>query len=296
MDKLKRIGTYEVIKELGEGGFGKVFLVKKGGVKYALKVFISKGVKYMEYEYGISNVMTPISSSVKCPKTIACSVDKGNFEFKGKIYYYLVMEYIEGHSLVEFIDYYNFNDKKMPERCIIKFIYHILKGIKYLHSRGIAHNDIKPDNVIFNKSQLKLIDLGFGCVLDPSITNKDFGCDLEKFQGTQFYMSPEIYSFYYGDIEYDPEIFTKNDIWALGLTLTVFFDYDYYVENLGIETYLYLFGKRKKPFIPTPKKGKRMPIIFKNMIKECLDFDYKKRPTATELIKKLEKRYPYLKK
>ena len=91
MEDLKKIGSYDVIKVLGEGGFGKVFLVKKDGVEYALKVFIRKGLKYMEHEYNISNKVSPIkspSSSSMCPDSIACSVDKGDFIFDKTTYYY----------------------------------------------------------------------------------------------------------------------------------------------------------------------------------------------------------------
>lgn len=294
MDKLKKIGDYDVIKVLGEGGFGKVFLVKKDGVKYALKVYTRKGLKDMNHEYNISNVVTPITKTTKCPSSIACSVDKGSFTFNNTDHYYLVMEFIKGFSLTEYIDKIKLNNKIISGNCLIKFAYHILKGIEYLHSQNVAHNDIKPDNIIFNKSNLKIIDLGFGCVLDNNKYINPLSCSTLGFAGTEFYISPELYSLYYNKIPYDIEIFTKNDIWCFGMTLAEVCDYEFYSDRLGDRVYQYQYEHSKFPYIPEPKKGAKIPMAIKDIIKECLNFDYIKRPTAKNLIQKLEKNNSFL--
>jgi len=302
MDKiedLKKIGDYDVINVLGEGGFGMVFLVEKNKVQYALKVYTRKGISYMNHEYNISNVITPItktSTSSMCPPSIACSVDKGSFIFNNTEQYYLVMEYVDGYSLEEYFRLTYVVFKNISEKCLAKFAYHILKGIDFLHSHGVAHNDIKPDNIIFNQSQLKLIDLGFGCVLDNKKYVNPLSCSTSAFSGTVYYISPELYELYYHKIEYDKEIFIKNDIWCFGLTLAELCDYDSYSQKLGERVYDYKYENGYFPYIPETKKGKKIPLILRKMIKECLNFDYKKRPTAKKLLERLEKNYPYLKK
>lgn len=292
MDNLKKIGDYDVVKVLGEGGFGKVFLVKKDGVQYALKVYTRKGLKDMNHEYNISNVVTPIKSKMKCPPSIACSVDKGSFTFNNTDHYYLVMEFIKGYSLTEYIDKIKKINKTISSisngNCLIKFAYHILKGIEYLHARRAAHNDIKPENIIFNKSQLKLIDLGFGCVLDNNKYVNPLSCSNLSFAGTEFYMSPDLYSLYYNKIPYDIEIFTKNDIWCFGMTLAELCDYEFYSDRLGDRVYQYQYERGKFPYIPEPKKGAKIPIAIKDIITDCLHFNYKQRPRAENIINILD--------
>lgn len=175
---LKKINGYTIIKLLGEGGFGKVFLVEKNNIKYALKVFESEAGDpyeypelendnkyYYEKEYKILSKLKDRCDPNKTP--IVCMIDNGKFHF-GVTYYYLVMEYIEGYTLYEYIELCKKKNIKIDERCIIKIIYHILKGLNYLHQNEITHSDISVNNIIFNKSQLKIIDLGTASILNSN--------------------------------------------------------------------------------------------------------------------------------
>ena len=67
---------------------------------------------------------------------------------------YIVMEYVGGTSLKQA------KGEKLPVAQAIGFMLEILPALGYLHSLGLAYNDLKPENIMITEEQLKLIDLG----------------------------------------------------------------------------------------------------------------------------------------
>lgn len=242
---LKKINDYKIIKLLGEGGFGKVYLVEKNKIKYALKIFISEAEYPGDHEFVESNkynyeeeylILSKLKSKCDPNKTpIVCLIDNGNFILYDVTYYYLVMEYIEGYTLSQYIYLCQKKNIKISVECIIKIIYHILKGLVYLHENGISHSDISINNIIFNKSQLKIIDMG-----TSSINNS--------------------------------EQFIKRDIQDLSIVVAF---------------YLYDLSSTKNEFIENNINKYSNDIYFEK--------EFKKIPTAKQLMEKFEKEYSFLK-
>lgn len=303
IDFPKKIDGYELKDKLGDGSMGIVYLAVKNGQNYAFKIFKNKSnsKKMMEIEYEISNIIAPLKpphskfSALRCPETIVCSLDKGNFLHEGTLYYYLVMEYIHGHDLYDLVKLHS----NLGTTNIIRFIYFICKGIEHLHSYDIAHRDIKLENIVFNNNQLKIIDLGFSCGINILIEPEDLSCFDGKLYGTSAYISPN-----YISLEKTPdnytfvemrEIILKNDIWALGILFAELCNYDnigdpasdeeiYY----GLNVYNYLTGRSKtKPKKPKPNYLGIDPDI-KLIIEKCLKWDYNERPNAREIINSIK--------
>ena len=94
-----------------------------------------------------------------------------------------------------------------PTNQLLRIAYEILNGLAYLHSKGIAHRDIKPDNIGFDVNMhAKLLDFGL-CKEDAK--HSHLAC------GTPFYVAPEVIMCE----NYDA---TKADIWSFGITLHAF--------------------------------------------------------------------------
>lgn len=114
---------------------------------------------------------------------------------------YIVMEYVGGRSLREVLATFP-GAKHMPIEQAIGYVLEILPALSYLHSLGLAYNDLKPENVMVTEDQLKLIDLGAVSAIE------DYG----YLYGTAGYQAPEI-------IQTGPTV--ASDIYTVGRTLAV---------------------------------------------------------------------------
>ncbi|MET0318115.1 MAG: tetratricopeptide repeat protein, partial [Rhodococcus fascians] len=113
---------------------------------------------------------------------------------------YIVMEYVGGHSLKEWLN--KIEPQRIPVDVAIAYIIEILPALDYLHSTGLAYNDFKPDNIMVTEDQLKLIDLGAVAGIES------YG----YLYGTQGFQAPEIR-------ETGPTV--ASDIYSVGRTLAV---------------------------------------------------------------------------
>ncbi|MCX4098950.1 serine/threonine-protein kinase [Nocardia sp. alder85J] len=100
---------------------------------------------------------------------------------EGAVIGYLVMEYVGGCSLRELLDNYR-KPERMPVAEAIAYLLEILPALDYLHSMGLAYNDLKPDNIMVTADQVKLIDLGATSPFETS----------GNLYGTRGFQAPEI--------------------------------------------------------------------------------------------------------
>nr|WP_245649374.1 serine/threonine-protein kinase [Nocardia shimofusensis] len=130
---------------------------------------------------------------------------------------YIVMEYVGGRSLRSLLDDHP-RPERMPITVAIAYLLEILPALDYLHSIGLAYNDLKPDNIMITEDQVKLIDLGAVTALDAYGT----------LYGTRGFQAPEIAST-------GPTVAT--DIHTVGRTLAVLtldlpMDRGYYADGI----------------------------------------------------------------
>jgi len=122
--------------------------------------------------------------------------------FENSDYYYIVLEYMQGKDLFDYIQFRNF---KLSEQRVKELSYQIGIAIKYLHSYGIVHRDLKLENVMMSdnteSSVPKLVDFGLAKMIGPN-EKAD-----EPF-GTLGYVAPEV-------LRKEPYSFSC-DLWSLG--------------------------------------------------------------------------------
>ncbi len=208
---LAEINGYKTKPEwfIGKGGFGSVYKAEKDEKFYAIKVF--------QTEFLIGEYRSRIDQEIKAlqkithPNVVKVH-DFGTFKENEFEYFYIVMDYIEGQSLSDFIG-------TVEETKCTQIIESILDTIDAVHKTGILHRDLKPENIIVNLQGVPIIlDFGLAKLIDySSITQTG------ERVGTYWYMSPE-------QVTDSKNIDNRSDYFAVGvifyLLLTGILPYD----------------------------------------------------------------------
>jgi serine/threonine protein kinase/streptogramin lyase len=183
----ENIGSYEVIRELGSGAFGAVYL----GVHPTIDKKVAIKILHREVTKDESIVNRFISEAKAVNKinhpNIIQVFDFGQLE-DGR--YYCIMEYVQGHVLSRYIK----SDKIFNIGEIKEIITQICLGIDSAHKKGVIHRDLKPDNIILSREdgirKVTILDFGVAKLLE-SQTVEDFQTKTGQMLGTPAYMSPE---------------------------------------------------------------------------------------------------------
>ena len=209
-----------LIKCLGKGAFGEVYLTSKQGEqeKFATKKIDKKFAQNPKAKKYIDNEIQ-----------ILREIDHENviklYEVKEtSSYYYLVMELCNGGGLSDCLEsHIKTKHKPFSEEVVQYLMRQIVSGIKYLHENHILHRDIKLDNILVNfeteedkknknmlKSKIKIIDFGFARHLNPKeLAFSTLGSPINMDPGILRKLNKVENSRDYG---YDE----KADIWSLG--------------------------------------------------------------------------------
>ncbi len=232
---------FQILEKLGEGSFGLVnkALFKNNGKIYALKLV--SNFSYIENEVNIyMKIGCGIYTKTCHPNIMKCY---GWFKSIGGIYA-LILEYIDGidfNSLLniekkEYQKIYNNSDNYLTKKYLYYFL-QIVDTVNWLHSAGVTHLDIKPQNIMIQLNNNLSSDSIFNYWKNDRIVLFDFGLSIDKTEnirkmsGTPKYISKEI-----ATNILKPDILDENnkiildnvipynyktDIWALGVLLYV---------------------------------------------------------------------------
>ncbi|WP_295391114.1 protein kinase [uncultured Thiodictyon sp.] len=198
------VNTYRVERLLGGGGMGEVYLARhaKLGTLHAVKVIRPAMVanrQVMDLFFREAKVLRGVRHDA------VVSYDGFVQDADGRDY--LVMEFVEGHSLAE-----RLRQGPLPAEEVLTLRDRLAAGLAEAHRRGAIHRDISPDNVILTGDQVataKLIDFGLSKLTDP--TQESIIGD--SFAGKFRFASPEQFGMFGGQID------GRSDIYSLGLIL-----------------------------------------------------------------------------
>lgn len=260
------IGKYKVIKEIGEGGMGSVYLAEREelGNKVALKI-VKSGMNTADLLRRFKTEQQ-ILANLEHPN-IARLLDNGTTE-DGLPYY--VMEYVEGETLLKFAD-----ENQLSTKDRLQIFRKICSAVQFAHNRLVVHRDLKPNNILINKDlEPKLLDFGIAKVLSPE-QSKQKGTATLLGMMTPNYASPEQLR--------GETVTTASDIYSLGVILyelmtgTLPFNLKQYtlmemmevVSNTDPQTPSHVINKvEPKTHIISQLKGDLDNIILKALKKE----------------------------
>lgn len=207
---------YKIIKLLGEGEFGKIYLIKN---KLTNKLYALKLLKYNNINKNLFNrevsMLIKLSKISNCNIYMSCYYNSFLIKINNQFYYGILMDYILGMSLDKFI----FNNK-LNRKDIINIGLELLNIVYFLHNHGYVHNDISLRNIMLFNNKIKLIDFGLSCYTKS--TDNRIKCKKDRLFNLN-YASPEIKN---GIYKYDVNKYSKtSDIYSLGLVLYYLFDF-----------------------------------------------------------------------
>ena len=202
----KRVGVYELKREIGRGGMGAVYLAERVDGEFRQTVAIKLIKRGMDTDL--------ILKRFRRERQIIAALDHPNI-----IYFlaggatddglpYFVMEYIDGKPLYRFCDE---NKLSIEER--LKTFRQICDAVEAAHEKKVIHRDLKPSNIMVKADGTpKLLDFGIAKVLDPELAVTDIDPTATAMRVmTPEYASPEQVT---GD-----EVTTASDIYSLGIIL-----------------------------------------------------------------------------
>lgn len=192
---------YEVVRRLGVGSFGHVDLVRRRSTD---ELFVAKIVNTRDMEPVVLEMMRKeiqVLSALDHPNIIKL------FEFvedeqHGQMI--LILEYVAGGDCLDLLGE---QKRVLSEKLVAQLIYQLLEALSYCHARGIAHRDVKPENLMLSSSDE---DFPEGKVIDFGLATP-YRAEVKEFAGTVSYLSPELAIAQAG-------FSTAADIWAVGVT------------------------------------------------------------------------------
>jgi eukaryotic-like serine/threonine-protein kinase len=199
----ERIGKYEIIKEVGRGSTGFVYLSHDPyyGRDVAIKV------------YNIEAIEDPDKARVARKMFLSEAHMVGMLQHPNILpiydageeggHYYVVTEFVHGARTLAA---YCKPDNLLRVDDVVELIYKCAKALAYAHGRGVIHRDIKPSNIMLTvDSDVRIIDFGIAIVADSEISR------IEGIAGSPSYMSPEQVQ--------SAEISNRSDLYSLGAVM-----------------------------------------------------------------------------
>jgi len=201
------IGGYRILKLLGAGGFGTVFLAQQSDPARQVALKVIKPGMDTKQVIGRFEVERQTLAMMDHPN-IAKIFDAGT---TGNGRPYFVMELVVGAPITAYCD-----EKRLTIRERLELFAQVCRAVQHAHTKGIIHRDLKPGNILVSTQDdrpfPKVIDFGIAKATVGALTDWTFLTGHQQFVGTPAYMSPE-------QAENSADIDTRSDVYSLGVLL-----------------------------------------------------------------------------
>jgi eukaryotic-like serine/threonine-protein kinase len=207
----RSIGPYQLVKKLGEGGMGQVWLAQQTAPlqrQVALKLIRSGMYDEMLLHRFLAERQ---SLAIMDHPSIAKVFDAGATP-DGQPYF--VMEYVPGERMTTYCD-----KRRLGIRERLELFIKVCEGVQHAHQKAVIHRDLKPANILIveidGKPAPRIIDFGLAKAAVPREAEESMLTEAAGFVGTRGFMSPE-----QADPR-TPDVDTRTDVYSLGVVLYV---------------------------------------------------------------------------
>ena len=273
-----QLGKYKLLKKLGQGGMGEVYLAedsklgRQAAIKVLSKALAGKG-DFVERFYREARSMAKMNHD---NAVSVYDVDQDNGV------HYVAMEFVDGKSMQGWMDKLG----KLSVGDALHVTLRCAEALQVAHNQSMVHRDIKPDNVMLtSKGKVKVADFGLAKVTDEDMSMTQSGTGL----GTPYYMAPE-------QARNAKYVDGRTDIYALGITLYYFVTGKLpFSGNSALEV---IMNKEKGQFTAArklnPEVPERLDLIIDKMIAKDLNTRCKDCSEAIKLLSSLGLESPSL--
>src|SRR5688572_30573466 len=205
----ERIGNYKLLEQIGEGGFGTVWVAdqeKPMRRRVALKIIkIGMDTKDVIARFEQERQALALMDHPNIAKVL----DAGSTRY-GRPFF--VMELVRGMKITDYCD-----DQHLSTEQRIKLFVTVCQAVQHAHQKGIIHRDLKPSNILVTindgEAVPKVIDFGVAKATQGRLVEQTVYTQFQQMIGTPLYMSPEQAEMTSLDID------TRSDIYSLGVLL-----------------------------------------------------------------------------
>jgi serine/threonine-protein kinase len=203
------IGPYKLLRVLGEGGGGIVYLAEQSQPirrQVALKV-VKPG---MDSRQVLARFEAEQQALARMEHPHVARVHDAGLTPGGRPYF--VMEYVQGTPITDYCD-----ERKLAIEERLQLFLHVCEAVQHAHQKGIIHRDLKPSNILVTvedeEAVPKVIDFGVARAISQPLTDHTLYTEQGQLVGTPEYMSPE-----QADVG-NQDIDTRTDVYSLGVVL-----------------------------------------------------------------------------
>jgi serine/threonine protein kinase len=226
-DSVRSIGPYRLLKRIGEGGFGEVWLARQDEPvrrHVALKI-IKPGMdsrqvvaRFEAERQALAmmdhpNIAKILDAGTTESETSGFPVGFTHSTLPGRPFF--VVELVHGSRITDHCDQH-----QVSTRDRIRLFLLVCGAVQHAHQKGIIHRDLKPSNILVTLHDgtasvgvPKVIDFGIAKAMEQDLTDKTLFTQFAQFLGTPAYVSPEQADSRTGDVD------TRSDIYSLGVLL-----------------------------------------------------------------------------
>ncbi len=263
------LGRYEIIKELGHGAMGTVYLGKDPSInrEVAIKTLNYDGVEDQQLNEVKDQFFREAEAAGKLSHpNIVTIYDAGEDHDLA----YIAMELLKGKELTHFCH----KGRLMPVQRVLSVGLAVAQALDYAHQQGVVHRDIKPANIILlENDQIKVADFGIARFMSSS-TKTQTGVIF----GTPNYMSPEQVV--------GKKVDGRSDLFSLGVVLYEMLSAEKPFKGDSITTLMYAITHNN--YKPLLEVAPRTPICCQNLIDKMLRKGVSKRyQSAAQLVKQI---------